>query len=81
MSAGAERSWAIRARKPECPGLSRTGESDHVITSVVFDIGETLLDDTREHAAWAGLDRVPRHTFSAVLGAVTAKGRDNAETV
>lgn len=27
-----------------------------------------------------GLDRVPRHTFSAVLGAVTAAGRNNAET-
>jgi hypothetical protein len=27
-----------------------------------------------------GLDRAPRHTFSAVLGAVTAQGRDNAET-
>lgn len=27
------------------------------------------------------LDRcVPRHTFSAVLGAVTAAGRDNADT-
>jgi FMN phosphatase YigB (HAD superfamily) len=51
-----------------------------VITSVVFDIGETLLDDTREHAAWADWIGVPRHTFSAALGAVTAQGRDNAET-
>jgi HAD superfamily hydrolase (TIGR01549 family) len=51
-----------------------------MITSVVFDIGETLLDDTREYAAWADWIGVPRHTFSAVLGAVTAQGRDNAET-
>jgi HAD superfamily hydrolase (TIGR01549 family) len=47
---------------------------------VVFDVGETLLDDTREFAAWADWIGVPRHTFSAVLGAVTAAGRNNAET-
>jgi HAD superfamily hydrolase (TIGR01549 family) len=50
------------------------------IRAVVLDIGETLLDDTREFAAWAEWIGVPRHTFSAVLGAVTAAGRDNAET-
>lgn len=48
--------------------------------AVVFDIGETLLDDTREFGAWADWIGVPRHTFSAVLGALTANGRDNAET-
>jgi N-acetyl-D-muramate 6-phosphate phosphatase len=47
---------------------------------VVFDVGETLLDDSREWGAWADWIGVPRHTFSAVLGAVTAAGRDNAET-
>jgi HAD superfamily hydrolase (TIGR01549 family) len=47
---------------------------------VVFDVGETLLDDTREFGAWADWIGVPRHTFSAVLGAVTAAGRNNAET-
>jgi FMN phosphatase YigB (HAD superfamily) len=51
-----------------------------MIRSVVFDVGETLLDDTREFAAWADWIGVPRHTFSAVLGAVTFQGRDNAET-
>ncbi len=50
------------------------------IQAVVFDIGETLLDDTREFGAWADWLGVPRHTFSALLGAVTAEGRDNAET-
>jgi N-acetyl-D-muramate 6-phosphate phosphatase len=50
------------------------------VVSVVFDIGETLLDDSREFGAWADWIGVPRHTFSAVLGAVTAAGRDNAET-
>jgi HAD superfamily hydrolase (TIGR01549 family) len=51
-----------------------------VIRSVVFDVGETLVNDTREFGAWADWIGVPRHTFSAVLGAVTAAGRDNAET-
>ncbi|TCO59249.1 HAD superfamily hydrolase (TIGR01549 family) [Actinocrispum wychmicini] len=46
----------------------------------MFDVGETLLDDSREWGAWADWIGVPRHTFSAVLGAVTAEGRDNAET-
>jgi HAD superfamily hydrolase (TIGR01549 family) len=51
-----------------------------MIRSVVFDVGETLLDDTREWAAWSDWLGVPTHTFSAVLGAVTAGGRNNAET-
>ena len=51
-----------------------------MIRAVVFDIGETLIDDSTEWGAWADWIGVPRHTFSAVLGAVTAAGRDNAET-
>ncbi|MFD8493291.1 HAD family hydrolase [Amycolatopsis sp. NPDC059657] len=51
-----------------------------MVNAVVFDVGETLLDDTREWNAWADWLKVRRHTFSAVLGAVTAAGRDNAET-
>ena len=51
-----------------------------MIRAVVFDVGETLLDDTAEWARWASWIDVPTHTFSAVLGAVTAAGRNNAET-
>ncbi len=51
-----------------------------MIKSVVFDIGETLIDDTREFGAWADWIGVPRHTFSALLGIVVAQGRNNAET-
>ncbi|WP_329791929.1 HAD family hydrolase [Lentzea sp. DG1S-22] len=51
-----------------------------MVTAVVFDVGETLLDDSREWGAWADWIGVSRHTFSTVLGAVTASGRDNAET-
>lgn len=50
------------------------------IQAVIFDVGETLLDDSREFGAWADWLGVPRHTFSAVLGAVTAEGRDSADT-
>lgn len=50
------------------------------IRAAVFDVGETILDDTREWGRWADWIGVPRHTFSAVLGAVTAQGRNNAET-
>lgn len=50
-----------------------------MITSVVFDVGETLLDDTREFNAWADWIGVPRHTFSALIGIVVAQGRNNAE--
>jgi HAD superfamily hydrolase (TIGR01549 family) len=51
----------------------------NVIRSVVFDVGETLLDDTREFNAWADWLGVPRHTFSALIGIVVAQGRNNAE--
>ncbi len=50
------------------------------VRSVVFDVGETMLDDTAEWARWADWIGVPRHTFSAVMGALTAAGRDNGET-
>ncbi len=50
------------------------------IVSVVFDVGETLLDDTREYGAWADWIGVPRHTFSAIFGVVTAAGLDIEET-
>lgn len=51
-----------------------------MVRAVVFDVGETLLDDSREWGAWADWIGVSRHTFSTVLGAVTGAGRDNAET-
>ncbi|MEV4830588.1 HAD family hydrolase [Micromonospora sp. NPDC049257] len=50
-----------------------------MIRSVVFDVGETLLDDTREFHAWADWLNVPRHTLSALVGIVVAQGRNNAE--
>ena len=51
-----------------------------MIKAVVFDIGECLVDETREYGAWADWLGIPRHTFSAIFGAVIAKGMDYRET-
>ncbi len=50
------------------------------LSAVFFDVGETLVDETREYGAWADWLGVPRHTFSAVCGAVIARGGDYRET-
>ena len=50
------------------------------IEAVFFDVGETIVDETREYGTWADWLGVPRHTFSAVFGAVIARGGDYRET-
>ncbi|GAA2215117.1 hypothetical protein GCM10009850_105840 [Nonomuraea monospora] len=47
----------------------------------VFDVGETILRDDRYWAAWADWLDIPRHTLSALVGAVVAQGRDNADAI
>lgn len=49
------------------------------ISAVWFDVGETLVDESREYGSWADWLGVPRHTFSAVFGAVIARGRDHRD--
>ena len=34
-----------------------------MIRAVVFDVGECLVDETREYGTWADWLGVPRHTF------------------
>ena len=51
-----------------------------VIRAVIFDVGECLINETREYGTWADWLGVPRHVFSAVFGAVIANGRDYRET-
>lgn len=51
-----------------------------MIRAVVFDVGECLVDETREYGTWADWLGVPRHAFAAVFGAVIAQGRDYRET-
>lgn len=49
------------------------------VRAVCFDVGEVIVDETTVWAAWADWLGVPRHTFSAVFGAVIAEGRDHRE--
>ncbi|MEV4280788.1 HAD family hydrolase [Actinoplanes xinjiangensis] len=50
-----------------------------MIRAVLFDVGGTILDETHEFAAWADRLGIPRHTFSAVFGAVIARGQPYTE--
>ena len=50
-----------------------------MIKAVFFDVGETIVDESREYGTWADWLGVPRHTFSAVFGAVIARGLDYRE--
>jgi HAD superfamily hydrolase (TIGR01549 family) len=50
-----------------------------MIRAVVFDVGECLVDETREYGTWADWLGVPRHTFHAMFGAVIAQDRDYRE--
>ncbi|MHA7985060.1 HAD family hydrolase [Rathayibacter sp. CAU 1779] len=60
-------------------------ESPHdpagIADAVILDIGETVLDRTREYAAWARFFGVPAHTFSAVFGAMIARGHKVADVI
>ncbi|MEV1044426.1 HAD family hydrolase [Streptomyces sp. NPDC049916] len=47
----------------------------------VFDIGETLVRDDRYWSSWADWLGTPRHTLSALVGAVTAQALDNSEAL
>jgi HAD superfamily hydrolase (TIGR01549 family) len=50
-----------------------------VISAVAFDIGETLIDETRIWSRWADRLGIPRLTFIGVLGGVAAQGRSHRE--
>lgn len=52
-----------------------------MIRAVAFDVGETLISDDRGWGAWADWLGVKRHTLSALVGAVVAQGRDNADAL
>jgi len=47
------------------------------VKAVFFDVGETLLDETRLWESWAEALGVPRFTFLATLGGVIARGEDH----
>lgn len=49
------------------------------IRAVVFDAGETLIDETRVWSDWADHLGVPHLTFFAALGSVIERGSDHRE--
>ena len=49
------------------------------LRAVVFDVGETIVDETRGWSAWADWLGIPRLTFLAVCGAVIERGGDYRE--
>ncbi|WP_331740508.1 HAD family hydrolase (plasmid) [Streptomyces sp. NBC_00015] len=52
-----------------------------MIETIVFDVGETITRDDRYWKSWADWLDMPPHTLSALVGAVVALGRDNAEAL
>lgn len=52
-----------------------------MIRAVVFDVGETLTSDRRFWADWADWLNAPSYTVAALVGAVVAQGRDNADAL
>jgi FMN phosphatase YigB (HAD superfamily) len=51
------------------------------IRAVVFDVGETLLDESRAWSEWARWLGVSDLTLAAVLGATIARGQDHVEAL
>lgn len=54
---------------------------DEPVRAVVFDVGETLMDDTTFWKSWADWLGVPHHTLALLVGLVTAHSRDNADAL
>ncbi|WP_407319408.1 HAD family hydrolase [Isoptericola halotolerans] len=46
-----------------------------MVSAVVFDVGETLIDETRIFSRWADRLGVPRGTFLGLIGACAATDR------
>lgn len=46
-----------------------------MVRAVVFDVGETLIDETRIFSRWADRLQVPRGTFLGLVGACAAADR------
>jgi len=47
------------------------------LKAVVFDVGETLVDETRHWGEWADWLGIPRFTLFAVIGGVIAREEDH----
>lgn len=51
------------------------------IRAVFFDVGETLVDETRAWGSWADWLGVPRFTFFATLGGLVERGEEPARVL
>lgn len=51
------------------------------MNTVVFDVGETLVDETRQWASWAAWLKVSTFTLYGVLGGLAARGEDHRRFV
>jgi HAD superfamily hydrolase (TIGR01549 family) len=51
------------------------------VNTVVFDVGETLVDETSLWAGWAEWLAVPEFTLYGVLGGLAARGEDHQRFV
>ena len=51
--------------------------TDCMIRAIFFDVGETLVDETRQWSLWADWLDVPRLTFLAAFGSVLERGEDH----
>src|ERR1039457_6088607 len=45
-----------------------------MISAVVFDVGETLVNESRQWRMWAEWLKIPDHVLFAALGAVIERG-------
>src|SRR5207244_3707626 len=64
-------------RSPASEGHDgRRSREDRVVavTAIVFDVGETLVDETLACERMADAAGVPRFTFMALIGAAIARG-------
>ncbi|HUB93522.1 MAG TPA: HAD family hydrolase [Verrucomicrobiae bacterium] len=55
-------------------------KQSYTILGVCFDVGEIIVNETREYGTWADWLGVPRHDFSARFGATIAQGDDYRKT-
>ena len=73
--------YRAAVRITHAPTGNRRRYAARMIRTAVFDVGETITRDDRYWASWADWLNVPRHTLSALVGAVVAQGRDNADAL
>jgi FMN phosphatase YigB (HAD superfamily) len=57
----------------------QTGAREMTVRAVFFDVGETLIDETRHWGQWADRLGIPWLTFFAALGGVIQSGRHHRE--